>query len=187
MPVLGKLLRNKRADESLMAWRRPNLAGPESLPVTSDAFADGEPIPRPHAGKRVGGADLSPGLTWPAVPAGTAEILVVAEDIDAPLRQPIVHAVALVDAAATTLAEGALAAPGPGVRVLRSFVGRGYRGPAPIPGHGPHRYVFQVFALGFPVRAATGAPLESVKPGVLLGGVTGPVLARGKLTGTYER
>ena len=186
---IGKLLKNKRADESLMAWNRPNLAGPETLTVTSDAFEDGAALPLPHAGRRIGGADLSPDLTWPEAPAGTHEILLVTEDIDAPMRQPIVHAVALIDAAVTSLDPGALSGstPGVGVRMLRSFVGRGYRGPGPIPGHGPHRYVFQVFALGAGVHAADGVRLETLKPGSVLEAVDGPVLARGKIVGTYER
>jgi phosphatidylethanolamine-binding protein (PEBP) family uncharacterized protein len=186
---IGKLLKGKRADESLMAWNRPGLAGPQTLTVTSDAFEDGEALPLPHAGRRIGGADLSPDLAWSAVPEGTAQILLVVEDIDSPFRQPIVHAVALIDPAVTVLDPGALsgARPGVGVHMLRSFVGRGYRGPGPIPGHGPHRYVFQVFALGTEVRATDGTGLEALKPGAVLAAVGGPVLARGKIVGTYER
>jgi uncharacterized protein YcbX len=33
-----------------MAWNLPGLAGPQTLKVTSDAFADGEPTPAEHAG-----------------------------------------------------------------------------------------------------------------------------------------
>jgi phosphatidylethanolamine-binding protein (PEBP) family uncharacterized protein len=118
--------------------------------------------------------------------------LLVVEDLDSPLRTPIVHAVALIDPAVTTLDAGALSArsPGAGVRVLRSFVGRGYRGPGPIPGHGPHRYVFQVFALGSDVGTAGlagGMPLDEARPRVVLAAASGPALARGRLTGTYER
>jgi phosphatidylethanolamine-binding protein (PEBP) family uncharacterized protein len=58
---------------------------------------------------------------------------------------------------------------------------RGYAGPRPIPGHGPHRYRFLVFALDVPVA-------ESVtKAKALLTQMAGHVLARGVLTGTYER
>lgn len=192
MAVIGKILKNARADEARGAWHRPNLAGPRTLTVKSDAFEDGAAIPRPHAGTRSGGADLSPQLTWSAVPAGTKSTLLVVEDLDSPLRTPIVHAVALIDPAVTTLDAGALSArsPGAGVRVLRSFVGRGYRGPGPIPGHGPHRYVFQVFALGSDVGTAGlagGVPLDEARPRVVLAAASGPALARGRLTGTYER
>jgi hypothetical protein len=192
MAVIGKILKNARADEARSAWHRPNLAGPQTLTVTSDAFEDGAAIPLPHAGTRSGGADLSPRLTWSAVPAGTKSTLLVVEDLDSPLRTPIVHAVALIDPAVTALDAGALSArsPGAGVRVLRSFVGRGYRGPGPIPGHGPHRYAFQVFALGSDVGTAGlagGVPLDEARPRVVLAAAPGPALARGKLTGTYER
>jgi hypothetical protein len=82
------------------------------------------------------------------------------------------------------LEPGARAAkqPGPGVRILRSTIGRGYHGPAPIKGHGPHRYVFQLFALGSPL-----AGNDDARPRTLLAAVTQPVLGRGRLTCVYER
>jgi phosphatidylethanolamine-binding protein (PEBP) family uncharacterized protein len=192
MAVIGKLLRKTRADPARSAWNAPNLAGPETLDVTSKSFADGAAIPLPHAGTRLGGADLSPPLAWSRVPSGTESVLLVVEDLDSPVRTPIVHAVALIDPMVTALDAGALTAraPGAGVRVLRSSLGRGYRGPWPIPGHGPHRYVFQVFALRSPVGTvglAGGVPLEEARPRVVLAAARGPVLARGRLTGSYER
>ena len=69
------------------------------------------------------------------------------------MAKPAVHCLALIDPAAPQLEPGALAArqPAAGVRVLRSTIGRGYHGPGPIKGHGPHHYIFQLFALGAPV------------------------------------
>jgi phosphatidylethanolamine-binding protein (PEBP) family uncharacterized protein len=63
-------------------------------------------------------------------------------------------------------------------------MGRGYLGPEPIKGHGPHRYVFQLFALA---TAMSGGTLEKDSPRSVLATATGPVLARGRLTGIYER
>ena len=54
------------------AWNRPNLQGPELLVVTSRHFDEGAEIPRDHVGRRVGGKNLSPGLTWSPPPAETA-------------------------------------------------------------------------------------------------------------------
>lgn len=193
MAIIGKLLKNRRADEALMAWHRPNLAAPETaaaIEVTSPAFADGASIPTVHAGKRIGGQDRSPELAWTGVPAGAAQLLLVVEDLDSPVKQPFVHCLALLDPALTGLPEGALAAAAPaeGVRTLRSAMGAGYLGPGPIKGHGPHRYVFQLFALGAPVpETVSGSELQKTRPGRALTAVTGPVLGRGKLTGTYER
>jgi phosphatidylethanolamine-binding protein (PEBP) family uncharacterized protein len=191
MTLLGKLLINRRAGEADLAWNLPNLNGPESLTLTSPDFADGGPIPLEHAGKRIGGKDRSPGLTWSRPPGDTAQLLLVIEDIDVPMAKPFVHGVALIDPAGLDstghLPVDALSAhrPAAGVRMLRSSVGRGYRGPGPVKGHGPHRYVFELFALSDTV-AGPVAP-DQAKPRAFLSSVTAPVVARGRLTGSYER
>ena len=185
MSLFGSLLKSRRAGEASLAWNLPGLAGPETLHLSSPAFADGAPIPLAHAAKRVGGRETSPPLSWSPAPEGTAELLLVMEDIDVPLRHPFVHLAATISAAATQLPAGALnrgSVPG-SVRLLRSTVGSGYVGPAPIKGHGPHRYVFQLFAL----PAADGVAAARTAPRALLAAVRGPALARARLTGTYER
>jgi Raf kinase inhibitor-like YbhB/YbcL family protein len=193
MAIAGRLLRNRRAGDANLAWNLPNLAGPDTMTLTSQAFADGGAIPVEHAGRRAGGQNISPELSWTGVPDGCAQLLLVIEDIDAPTPKPFVHCVALIDASRSALEPGALAAEKPGalaagktgtgVQVLRSGMGRGYLGPEPIKGHGPHRYIFQLFAL--PI-ALTATP-EQARPREVLPAVGGPVLARGRLTGTYER
>ena len=183
MTLLGRLLNDRRAGDTHTAWNLPNLDGPELLTLTSRDFGDGEAMPLRHCARRLGGEDLSPHLAWTPPPPGTAQLLLVVEDIDVPTGKPAVHCLALIDPSAEHLEPGALAAkqPGPGVQVLRSTIGRGYHGPAPIKGHGPHRYVFQLFALENPL--GDGNPLDRVRPGA----VTPPVLGRGQLTGVYER
>jgi Raf kinase inhibitor-like YbhB/YbcL family protein len=193
MAIVGRLLRNRRAGDANLAWNLPNLAGPETLTLTSRGFSDGGAIPLEQAGRRAGGQNISPELSWTEVPADCTQLLLVIEDIDAPTLKPFVHCVALIDPARavvsqSTLAAGALSAsePGIGVQVLRSGMGRGYLGPEPIKGHGPHRYVFQLFAL--PVAMTTvSTALQQAQPRTVLAAADGPVLARGRLTGTYER
>jgi Raf kinase inhibitor-like YbhB/YbcL family protein len=183
MALAGRLLKNKRAGQEGMAWNAQNLAGPDTLELSSPDFGHEAAIPVIHASKRIGGQDVSPALTWSAVPAGTAELLLVVEDPDAPMKVPNVHCVALLDPSLTSLPQGALdaAKPAPGVRIMPSDTGSGYRGPAPVKGHGPHRYVFQLFALGKPVTAA-----QDARPRGLLASA-GDVLARGRHDGFYER
>ncbi|MFD0019885.1 YbhB/YbcL family Raf kinase inhibitor-like protein [Streptomyces sp. NPDC058382] len=190
MSLLGRLLSNRRAGERHLAWNLPNLLGPEQPTLTSRDFSDGGTLPPAHCAKNIGGDDLSPHLAWTPPPPGTVQLLLVMEDIDVPLPKPAVHCVALVDPAVGHLEPGALAArrPGAGVRVLRSTIGRGYHGPAPIKGHGPHHYVFELFALSAPVEDAPGGtPVERVRPRALLPVVTSPVLGRARLTGVVER
>ena len=189
MALIGTLLRNRRAGQSRLAWNAPNLAGTETITLSSPDFAHGGGIPAVHAARRAGGRNISPALAWSAVPERTAQLLLVIEDPDAPMSTPFVHCVAVLEPSVTGLAQGALGAAEttPGVRVLRSGTGRGYLGPAPIRGHGPHSYVFQLFALGQPLTAAAGgAALESARPrDVLAAG--GDVVGRGRLDGSYER
>lgn len=192
MAVLGKMLRGRRAGQARLACNAPNLARSDmpAMTVTSPDFENGATIPLVHVAKRVGGKELSPALTWSGVPECTAQLLLVVEDPDAPTPKPFVHCVALIDPSVTSIPQGGLtpAAAPRGVHVLRpSMGGPGYLGPAPIKGHGPHRYVFQIFALGEPVAAgASGARLETAKPRDVIAAASKP-LARGRLDGFYER
>ncbi|MDN3356237.1 YbhB/YbcL family Raf kinase inhibitor-like protein [Actinomadura sp. DC4] len=190
MTLLGRLLKNRRAGETHTAWNLPGLQGPELLTLTSRSFGDGDAMPREHGAKPIGGGDLSPHLAWTPPPPGTAQLLLVVEDIDVPVGKPAVHCLALIDPAVEHLDAGALDArkPSAGVRALRSTIGRGYHGPAPIKGHGPHRYVFQLFALSAAVDSAPGTtPVDRARPRALLPAITAPVLDRGRLTGVFER
>jgi phosphatidylethanolamine-binding protein (PEBP) family uncharacterized protein len=190
MTLLGRLLHDRRAGDAHLAWHLPHLDGPETLTLTSSAFTEGGPLPLEQCEKRIGGANVSPPLEWTAPPPGTAQLLLVIEDIDVPLAKPAVHCVALVDPAVEQLPAGGLNArqPAAGVQPLRGTVGRGYRGPGPIKGHGPHHYVFQLFALSAPLGSGPYAPSpQRARPRALLSGITAAVLARARLTGTHER
>lgn len=194
MTLLGTLLRNKRPAERNYAWNLTNLSAGDTLEITSRDFTDEGTIPTRHSGSRVGGENLSPHLTWSAPPAGTAELLLLIEDLDAPLgANPAVHCLALIDDAALEtpheLASGALGkkAPAPGVTLLRSVFSRGYFGPEPLKGHGPHRYVFQIYALGQRLQDGDRDALLKTSPRRVLTSIDTPVLARGRITGISER
>ncbi len=194
MTLLGPLLRNRRSGDTYSAWNLPNLQGPDLLTVSSQNFEQGESIPLEHAGKRIGGKNLSPHLTWSSPPPETTDVLLVVEDLDVPMSKPAVHCLALIDPSRldspNQLPPGGLSAPEPaaGVTALRSTIGRGYHGPEPIKGHGPQRYTFQVFALSREITGTVGGPnLDRARPRALLSCLTAPVTARGRLTGTYER
>jgi Phosphatidylethanolamine-binding protein len=88
MTLLGRLLSNRRAGEAHAAWNLPHLQGPDLLTVTSHHFIDGGAIPLEHGARHIGGRNLSPHLAWSPPPAGTAQLLLVVEDIDVPLATP---------------------------------------------------------------------------------------------------
>jgi Raf kinase inhibitor-like YbhB/YbcL family protein len=170
-------LRRIRAGESKLAWNHPHVStAPETIVISSSAFADGTDIPLRHAGV---GSNISHPLSWDNIPDGTAELVLIVEDPDAPLPQPFVHCVAVgIPPAQSGLAEADLGKESRGQHTL----GKPYLGPAPVPGHGPHRYIFQLFALDQPLQAGVKPSKKTV-----LRALQGRVLARGKLTGNYER
>ena len=120
------------------------------------------------------------------MPSGAQSLVVIVEDADAPTPQPLVHAI-VVDLAPEdgALAEAALPSKeheGSGVRTGRnSMLQAAWLPPDPPPGHGVHRYAFQVFALA-------GGEFEGT-PGrdAVLDAIREHGLASGCLIGTYER
>jgi Raf kinase inhibitor-like YbhB/YbcL family protein len=179
---LGRLLGNRRAGESKLAWNQPGLYAPETITLTSLAFADGANMPVSSAGNGVG-PNISPPLAWHGLPARTAELVLIIEDPDAPLPKPVVHlALAGIPPELKGFAEGDLSKGGPYGSGRGSFGRTGYAGPRPVPGHGPHRYVFQLYALTRQLDLPSGA-----KPNSIVATMNGTVLARGRLDGRYER
>ena len=72
--------------------------------------------------------------------------------------------------------------PVPGIRHGKGALGRrGWAGPMPVRSHGPHSYVFQLFALDQVPGLAAGFTLDDV-----IAAVKGHVIGRARLDGTYE-
>jgi Raf kinase inhibitor-like YbhB/YbcL family protein len=142
--------------------------------LTSPAFAHRALIPRRHT---CDGDDVSPPLRWSDPPEGTRALALVVDDPDAPGRT-FTHWAAWGLAPGGELAEGH-AAP---VEGRNDFGTRGYRGPCPPPGHGPHRYVFRLYALDRELDVPAGVDKERVEQAA-----RGHALAVAELIGIYER
>jgi len=186
---LGRLLRGRRAGMHKTVFNDVTLADvPSAIMVESPAFVEGGAIPRVHTGD---GDKTSPPLTWRGVPAAARSLVLLVEDADSPTASPFLHLVAwglpprdgsLAADVRDGLASGS-AESGGVVRLGRNgLLGRGYTPPDPPPGHGSHRYAFQLFALDrvLDVRSAPGR--SRLKQELRSG-----VLAKGQLLGTYER
>ena len=184
--VIGHALRHQRAGLDHIVFNSIDLrAGMAAVAVTSLAFADHAPIPPPYTAD---GEGLSPPLQWTGVPAGAASLLLIVEDADAPTPRPLVHAIVVdLPAGDGSLPEGALRSPDhDGSDSLKtgrnSYLQAGWLPPDPPPGHGMHRYAFQLFAL------AAGPAFEGT-PGrdAVVDALKERALASGLLIGTYER
>jgi Raf kinase inhibitor-like YbhB/YbcL family protein len=165
-----------------VAARRLGLGAP-TLTVTSGSFEREHAIPRKHAG----GHGRSPSLRWSAPPAGTRELVVLAEDPDAPTDKPFVHWIVTgLEADARELVEGLPTSsrplPSGAVQGKNDMRKEGYYGPEPPPGHGVHHYHFQLFAVDRPLGLTGAVDREQ-----LVEKLRDHVVAWGELVGTYER
>jgi Raf kinase inhibitor-like YbhB/YbcL family protein len=170
-------------DEALQAPENFRLAAGWDAEADAGADADAVVLPARYRG-RVFGRNLSPALTWTDLPAGTAVLAVVAQDPDTPMSGASTHLVALVDPAVVpALADGDLSAgTGPaGVVLGRGTVKLGWAGPMPPKGHGPHRYIVQVYALDRRPALRPGFRLADLR-----GALGAGILGRARLVGTYE-
>jgi Raf kinase inhibitor-like YbhB/YbcL family protein len=182
--ILGEALKSFRPGLEKLTANDGFAAVPASLAVSSSAFAADGPIPADYTED---GRKLSPPLAWSGVPAGTTEIVVLIEDADSPTPAPLVHTILFgLPGRDGEIAEGELKSPGGEGRTHRlgrnSFLKAEYLPPDPPTGHGPHRYAVQVFALDTPL-ALDDTPGRSA----LVKAMTGHVVAKGLLVGTYER
>jgi Raf kinase inhibitor-like YbhB/YbcL family protein len=176
--VIGRATRGIRAGAEGLAIAHTELTGVNaSIEVSSGAFGYNEPIPIQYTAD---GEGLSPPLEWRCVPINAEAVVVLVEDPDSPSPHPMVHAI-LWDLPGTdaSLPEAALPDKRSGGHDALAAT---WLPPDPPPGHGMHRYVFQVFALDT-------VPRFEARPGrtELLEKIKGHVIAKGLLIGTYER
>ncbi|PVH99867.1 PEBP-like protein [Periconia macrospinosa] len=141
------------------------------------------------------GVGQIPTLTWSSPsPADIKQYILVIEDPDGPLGHPNVHGIyCLIPPSSTSVSaiDLELLKEEDGKKIIKSGwrVGKNSRDtvyvpPRPPRGHGPHRYFFEIIALG-----------EKLKPGKLTdvptkeelaGAIDGKVVAWGLWVGVYE-
>lgn len=133
------------------------------------------------------GDGVSPPLVWDEVPLGTHTLALIVEDADSPTPHPLVHAIVVeLGNARGEMQEGALSSPeheGLGLNTgQNSFLQHAWLPPDPPRGHGEHRYVFQLFALGAGVRVSSSPGRRA-----FIDMVMESAIGVGCLIGTYER
>jgi Raf kinase inhibitor-like YbhB/YbcL family protein len=181
---VGYALRNARPGMEKLSFYRAELAAvPESIRVSSPAFADGGKLPERFTAD---GAGISPPLQWWGVPAAAKAAVLLVEDADSPTPSPLVHAIAIGFLGSDHELFEAETERGAHAEKLsfgkNSALNAAWMPPDPPPGHGPHRYAFQIYALNQQLSFDR-------QPGrsELLAAINGHVIAKGCLTGIYER
>lgn len=142
--------------------------------LTTTAFDDGGTIPRAWT---CDGENLPPPLTWSGAPRGTAAYALIVDDPDAP-GHTFTHCL-LYDIPGTLTG---LRHPLDGRTLPNDFGRPGYGGPCPPRGHGPHRYVFTLYAVDVPELALRGTSRKALDQALAR-----HTLGHATLTGVYER
>ena len=153
------------------------------LTLASTAFQNHGVVPTRHT---CDGADVSPALSWSGVPSGTAALVLIVDDPDAPGKTWVHWVLFGIPAGATGLPEGVSKVEAPkevkGALQGKNDFGRlGYGGPCPPPGP-PHRYFFKLYAIGKPLALRAGASKRDVERTM-----EGHVLASAELVASYAR
>jgi Raf kinase inhibitor-like YbhB/YbcL family protein len=150
-----------------------------SFQLTVDGFADGAAIPSRFT---CDGSNLSPPLRWSGEPSETKSFALIMDDPDAPGGTfnhwfiwdilPYIHSLPESNEHAS------LGKSGP-----NDFRRRGYGGPCPPKGGGPHRYFFRLFALDTPTLGLS----QGAKRSTLDKALRKRALAETEYIGRYER
>ena len=162
-----------------------------ALTLTSDDIEDGSPLPHRHLADIMGmtGDNQSPHLRWSGAPAETQSYSVTCFDPDAPTGSGFWHWVLFdLPASVTELPRGAgsgdmTGLPSGAIHARNDAGAHGYVGAAPPPGHGDHRYVFAVHALGVPTLGLDA----DATPAYVGFNLTFNTLARGVIIATFGR
>lgn len=162
---IGRIFKDVRPGLKKIMYHDPLFKDtPAIIRLASTAFADGERIPADYTAD---GRKVSPPLHWAGVPEKTRSFVLLIEDADSPTPDPLTLSMVMVPGRVNNMMRGAIA---------------GYFAPDPPPGHGVHRYAFQLFALD---TALTTDDKTSKR--ILKEAMRNYVLAKGMIVGTYER
>lgn len=181
---LGSVLKGHRSGIENVVFHR--LLAVRSVPRVElySAFANMERIPVRFTAD---GDGISPALEWHGIPDAAGHLVLMVEDGDSPTLHPLVHAIAVnLDPERRMIGDGALVNGEKAVSDvqlgLNSLLKLGWMPPDPPPGHGLHRYAFQLFALAAGAALPSAAGRHEVAEAVM-----DRALAAGCLIGTYER
>ncbi len=147
--------------------------------LSSSDITDGGVLPDAQVQSK---GNTSPHLAWSGAPDGTKSFAITCYDPDAPTGSGFWHwTVANIPAGVSELPAGG-PIPAGAIEGRTDFGAPGFGGAAPPPGHGPHRYIFTVFAVD-----AEALPVTPDNSGAVFGfNLHFHTLARASITATFE-
>ena len=151
-----------------------------AMAITSDAFAEGDTIPKQYT---CDGADISPPLKWTGIPEGAKSLALISDDPDAPSGM-WVHWVLFnippeIDGLPSNMPKSDTLDIG-AVHGVTDFGRPGYGGPCPP--SGTHRYYFKHYALDTLLNLSGQVDKKQLEEAM-----EGHVLESAQLMGKYSR
>jgi Raf kinase inhibitor-like YbhB/YbcL family protein len=151
------------------------------MQITSNAFAEGAPIPARYTCE---GPNVSPDLRWSDIPQTAKSLALLVDDPDAPGGDWVHWVLYDVPGSVRGLKEDMPKSqyiPSGGKQGVNDFGHLGYGGPCPPPGRA-HRYFFKLFALDRVLELRPGATRVELE-----GAMANCILDRGQMIGTFKR
>ncbi|ACB94537.1 YbhB/YbcL family Raf kinase inhibitor-like protein [Beijerinckia indica] len=181
--AFGHMLENYPLGPKTLVYRDARTEAPELIKVESQAFENYYPIPPLFTSD---GENVSPPLKWEGVPEAAQSLVLLVEDADSPTYNPVIHALNwTLPGHDGGLRPGVLqtdAATDDETLTGQFSVKASWVAPNPPIEHGPHRYLFEIYALDTRLHFAFVPSREQ-----LLTAMRGHVLAKGQVTGICER
>ncbi|HBN08659.1 MAG TPA: YbhB/YbcL family Raf kinase inhibitor-like protein [Cyanobacteria bacterium UBA8530] len=153
------------------------------MALSTQAFADEAFIPDKYAYQGIG-QNLSIPFEWTSPPQGTKSLALLIVDLH-PIAKNWIHWMVVdLPPSRRDLPEGISGTREmPGEEKRNSFGEKGYGGPMPPPGSGPHLYQTTLFALSVPTLSLKDKPSYQE----FLAAVHGKVLAQSSWKGAFQR
>ncbi len=148
--------------------------------VSSTAFSEGGMIPKKYTRF---GIDVSPPLSWNAVPPETKSVALICDDPDAPMGTWVHWVIFNLPSDVKELSENIplqKTLPNGAKQGINDFQKIGYGGPSPP--FGTHRYYFKVYALDTIVDLNAGATKKQ-----LMDAMEGHIIGEGQLKGLCSK
>ncbi len=175
--LLLTLLSGCQQIEDRLVINDAKTGGLWSVKLTCPDFNQGEPIPLKYVHD---GQNMSPPLQWVGIPAESRDLILIVQDADSSDKARVHWTAWHLPVDSTGIVVNA-SRDQHFVEGKNDLGGVGYDGPDPPPGK-PHRYYFQLFALGQRLNVTAGATLQT-----LMSALGDSVLAKGQLVGTYQK
>lgn len=181
---IGRSFKHKRAGEvHSLYFDHSSQNIKESIAISSSDFENNGFLKIHNTND---GDGKFPKIIWRDYPKSTKSFMIIVEDLDSPTLTPLLHLIALgIPPTMISICHDDLIIAHQDHRFhigRNSMMKRDWMPPDPPPGHGPHRYFFEIYALDTIPKSNFKFTRSAIKDLLKDHGV-----GKGSITGIYQR